>query len=150
VDPAEADPLKIARCTWKGFNEWKLGPFENWDVPNDKTEWSPHRSYTGVLSNAIAPPPHSTYEHNIIIANEEGEYVCFSGMWWVPENKLAYMEPLCTIPEYQHRGLAAAALTEHYRRFKEKGGRFLTGGGNEFYRKIGYDTEVYTLIYRKG
>lgn len=150
VDPAEVDAVKLTRCTWKGFNEWELGPFENWDVPNDKTEWSPHKSYTGVLGNVMAPPPHSTYEHNIIIANEEGEYVCFSGMWWVPENKLAYMEPLCTIPEYQHRGLAAAALTAHYRRFKEKGGRFLTGGGNEFYRKIGYDTEVYTLIYRKG
>lgn len=74
-------------------------------------------SYTGVLSCIMAPPPHSTYEYNVIIANEAGEYVCYSGMWWVPENGLAYMEPLCTIPEYQHKGLASAALTQHYRRF---------------------------------
>lgn len=89
------------------------------------------------------------YEHNIIIANENEEYVCFSGMWWVPENKLAYMEPLCTIPEYQHQGLASAALTKHYQRLKEMGGRILTGGGNDFYKRIGYDTEVYSLIYKK-
>ncbi len=150
VDDSEVDPIKLSRCTWKGFNEWELGPFENWDVPGDERDWNPHKSYTGVMSCVMAPPPHSTYEHNIIIANKEGEYVCYSGMWWVPENGLAYMEPLCTIPEYQHRGLASAALAEHYRKFKEKGGRVLTGGGNEFYKKIGYDTEVYSLIYKKA
>mgnify|MGYP003303238733 FL=1 len=71
-------------------------------------------------------------------------------MWWVPENGLAYMEPLCTIPEYQHKGLAAAALTEHYRRFKKMGGKLLTGGGSEFYKKIGYDVEEYSWVYQKA
>ncbi len=148
VEPSMINPLKLARCTWKGFNEWELGPFENWDVPVDSTNWNPHKSYIGVLGDVMAPPPHSTYEYSVTIANENEEYVCFSGMWWVPENKLAYMEPLCTIPEYQHQGLASAALTRHYRRFKEMGGEYLTGGGNDFYKKIGYDVEVYSFIYR--
>lgn len=150
VPLAKAHPLKLARCIWKGFNEWELGPFENWDVPDDRTDWNPYKSYNGVLSNTMAPPPHSTYEYNIIIANENEEYVCFSGMWWVPENKLAYMEPLCTIPEYQHQGLASAALAKHCQRFQAMGGRILTGGGNDFYKKIGYDSEVYSLVYRKA
>ena len=150
VSPKDADPVKLARCTWKGFNELDLGPFVDWDVPNDRLDWTPHKSYTGVLRNVMTPPPHSTYEYDIIISNEEGEYVCYSGMWWVPENGLAYMEPLCTIPEYTHRGLAAAALTVHYRRFKEMGGKFLTGGGSEFYKKIGYDVEEYSLVYKKA
>lgn len=150
VDPSEADSLKLAKCMWKGFNEWELGPFENWDIPNDETAWNPHKSYTGVLSNMMAPPPHSTYEHNIIIASETGEYVCFAGMWWVAENKLAYLEPLCTVPEYQHKGLASAALTRFYQKFKDLGGKHLTGGGNDFYKKIGYDVEVYSLIYKRG
>ncbi len=149
VEASEVDPVKLARCTWKSFNEWELGPFENWEDTNDIRDWNPHKSYTGVLSCTMAPPPHSTYQHNIIIANEEGEYVCYSGMWWVPENGLAYMEPLCTIPEYQHKGLASAALTEHYRKFKEMGGKVLTGGGNEFYKKIGYDEEEYSWVYKK-
>ena len=55
-------------------------------------------------------------QYGVIIANEKEEYVCYSGMWWVPQNKLAYMEPLCTIPEYRNRGLAAAALSIHYER----------------------------------
>ena len=149
VEPEEIDALKLARCMWKGFNEWELGPFENWTVPNESADWSTYKSYLGVWGNVMAPPPHSTYEYSVAIADENGEYACFAGMWWVGENKLAYLEPLCTIPEYQHRGLAAAALTKHYRTFKEMGGRFLTGGGNEFYMKIGYDTEVYSLIYKK-
>lgn len=149
VEPSEVDPVKLSRCTWKSFNEWELGPFENWEDTSDKRDWNPHKSYTGVLSCVMAPPPHSTYQYNVVIANEEGEYVCYSGMWWVPENGLAYMEPLCTIPEYQHKGLASAALTEHYRKFKEMGGKVLTGGGNDFYKRIGYDVEEYSLVYKK-
>ncbi len=149
VEPEEIDALKLSRCMWKGFNEWELGPFENWTVPDESSDWSTYKSYLGVWGNVMAPPPHSTYEYSVAIADEKGEYACFAGMWWVEENKLAYLEPLCTIPEYRHRGLAAAALTRHYRTFKELGGKFLTGGGNEFYKKIGYDTEVYSLIYKK-
>ncbi len=37
-------------------------------------------------------------------------------------NGIAYLEPLCTIPEYRGRGLAAAALSEIYRRTKKLGG----------------------------
>ncbi len=149
VNPKDVDPVKLAKCTWKGFNEWELGPFVDWDVPNDRSDWTPHKSYTDVISNVMAPPPHLKDEYDVIIANEEGDYVCYSGMWWVPENSLAYMEPLCTIPEYAHRGLAAAALTVHYRRFKEMGGKLLTGGGSEFYKKIGYDVEEYSWVYKK-
>lgn len=149
VDPVHIDPLKLARCTWQSFNEWELGPFENWDTPNPASAWNPHKSFTGVQSSCMAPPPHATYEHSIVIANEDGDYVCFSGMWWVPENYLAYMEPLCTVPSYQRRGLASAALTRHYRTFKALGGRWLTGGGSEFYKKIGYNTQSVTNIYTK-
>lgn len=74
----------------------------------------------------------------VIIADEKGEYVCYAGMWWTPENKLAYMEPLCTIPEYRHRGLASAALSELYRRTKALGATHMTGGANDFYKAIGY------------
>ena len=148
VDPAQVDALKLARCTWSGFNEWELGPFRDWDKP-EASDWNPHKAYLDVQSGLMAPPPHSTYEHNVIIANEAGEYVCYAGMWWVPENGLAYMEPLCTAMGFQRRGLASAALTVHYRKFKALGGKILTGGGSDFYRRIGYDTEVFSLIYRR-
>ena len=82
--------------------------------------------------------PHATTELAVIIADEQDEYVCYAGMWWIPQNKLAYMEPLCTVPEYRNRGLAAAALSEMYRKTKKMGATHMTGGFNGFYQKIGY------------
>ena len=73
-----------------------------------------------------------------IYDRENGEYACFAGMWWIPQNKLAYMEPLCTSPEHRRKGLAAAALTRHYRRMKALGATHMSGGGDPFYEKIGY------------
>lgn len=149
VDPLKADPVKLSVCMWKGFDHEDKGAFEHWDAKIEGEAWTPQRAYNGVHSATIAPPPHSTYEYNVIIANEAEEYVCFSGMWWVPENKLAYMEPLCTIPEYRGRGLAAAALSEHCRRLKPLGAELVTGGGGEFYKKIGYEDGIHWLHYKK-
>lgn len=149
VDPSRLDPLKLAKCTWSGFNEWEQGPFRDWDRP-EASDWNPHKAFLDVQSGLMAPPPHATNEHMVVIANEAEEYVCYAGMWWVPENGLAYMEPLCTALNWQHRGLASAALTAHARKFKALGGKVLTGGGSEFYRKIGYDLEAWSLIYRRA
>ena len=49
-----------------------------------------------------------------------------------------YMEPLCTVPTHRHKGLAAAALSELYRRMEPLGATHMTGGANLFYAKIGY------------
>ena len=149
VDPFKCDLLKLAKCTWNGFNAEELGPFKNWNIPDSEIPWNPHKAYTGVVNSAVAPPPHATHEYNVIIADENEDYVCFSGMWWVPENKLAYMEPLCTVPEYRRRGLAAAALTQHYRRLKVLGAEYMTGGGDDFYRKVGYGEGIHWLHWKK-
>ena len=149
VPPREADPLKEARCMWEGFNSAELGPFADWETPVSDGSWTPHDLYYSVLGSTVSPPPHATYDDTVIIPNEQGEYVCFSGMWWVEKNSLAYMEPLCTVPAYQHRGLAAAALSEHDRRLRPRGAVIMTGGGNEFYRKIGFRDEIVILHFRK-
>lgn len=78
----------------------------------------------------------------MIIANEQEEYVCFSGMWWVPQNKLAYVESLCTIPEYRKKGLAAAAFSKHYSKLEPLGAEIMTGDGDGFYYKIGYEDGI--------
>lgn len=138
VVPRESDPLKVAKCLWDGFNSEEFGPFENWDIPTKNGGLSPHELYQNVYGATISPSPHATYDLNVIIADENDEYVCFSGMWWVPENHLAYMEPLCTVPAHQHKGLAQAALSKHDKDLRPLGAEIMTGGGNEFYKKIGY------------
>ncbi|MBO4390024.1 MAG: GNAT family N-acetyltransferase [Lachnospiraceae bacterium] len=150
VEPETSDPLKVARCLWDGFNKWELGEFKDWDRPEKNEGRSPHELYQNVLGATISPAPHATYQYTTIIADEEENYVCFSGMWWVPENHLAYMEPLCTVPEHQHKGLAAAALSHHDAVLRPLGAEVMTGGGNTFYEKIGYRGVHMIGYYRKA
>lgn len=47
------------------------------------------------------------------------------------------------------RCLAAAALSEHYRRLKPLGATHMTGGGNTFYEKIGFKPLVHWTFWEK-
>lgn len=149
VDAARIDPLKAAKCLWDGFNSQTLGAFVDWEIPRRNGGRSPHELYQNLLCATIAPSPHATYEHTVILADENEEYACFSGMWWVPENHLAYMEPLCTAPAHQRRGLAAAALSRHDRVLRALGAEILTGGGSDFYQKIGHPDAHHWLHLKK-
>ena len=149
VESRTSDPLKVAKCLWEGFNSNEYGPFVNWEVPTKNGGLSPHELYQNVLGATIAPSPHTTYDYTVIIADEADEYVCFSGLWCVPENRMAYIEPLCSVPRVQHKGLAAAALSQHVRTLRPLGAEIMTGGGNEFYKKIGYQGIHVLEHYRK-
>jgi GNAT superfamily N-acetyltransferase len=121
--PGNVNVEKACECCYKGFgHEEEDGP---WDG------YSEHGYHLGSA-------PHATPEHAIAIENESGDYVCYADMWWTPENRLAYMEPLCTVPEYRGRGLASALLSELARRMHALGAAQMTGGSNPFYEKIGF------------
>lgn len=135
VNPDEYDMDKGNKCCWKGFDhEQSEGP---WDHQYEQNDY------------LLKAAPHATTDLAVTIADEKGEYACYAGMWWTPENKLAYMEPLCTIPEYRHKGLAAAALSEMYRRTKALGATHMTGGENSFYKAIGYKPAVKWTYWKK-
>ena len=134
VKPGKLDPAKIAECCWKGFgHEQTEGP---WDGDYESTL-------------RLMAAPHSTSSYAVAVENEREEYVCFAGMWWTPENRLAYMEPLCTVPQYRRRGLAAAALSELYRRMKPLGATHMTGGGDPFYERIGFEPCIGWTFWEK-
>ncbi|MBR5096398.1 MAG: DUF1565 domain-containing protein, partial [Treponema sp.] len=82
------------------------GTYREWARPQNGGR-SPYELYHDVLKATIAPPPHATYQDEVIIADAQNRYMCFSGMWWVEKNHLAYMEPLCTVPKYRKMGLAS-------------------------------------------
>ena len=150
VDPAEMDPVKLAKCCWYGFdNHLENGEFENWTAEDDPEGLTPAKTYRAIRDCSLNPPPHSTYDYVVIIADPAGEYACYSGMWWVPENHLAYMEPLCTVPWHRKKGLASAALTQHYRRLKPLGATHMTGGGDSFYEKLGYGKGSHWYYYAR-
>ena len=150
VNPLEADPVKLAKCCWYGFNHHlDKGEFVDWTTDDPSKDWTPAKAYQGILDSSRNPSPHSTFEYNVIIADGKEEYACFSGMWWVKENRLAYMEPLCTVPWYRGMGLASAALAAHYRRLKPLGATHMTGGGDPFYAKIGYGQGNHWYCYAR-
>ncbi len=124
----QCDMEKLVDMTWRGF--------DNSGEPQGGVERDYHTEAA----------PNATPELDVIIKTDTGEYVCYAGMWWVPKNKLAYLEPLCTVPEHRGKGLARAALSEMYRRVSNLGATHMTGGANEFYFKIGYK-KGYELLY---
>jgi len=128
---AECDRRELQNATWRGFNN--TGDSEGGVETVYRFDAAPHR----------------TPELDVVIASDAGEYVCYAMMWLVPENRLAYLEPFCTVPEHRRKGLAAAALTELVRRTKPLGATHMTGGGNEFYFKVGYDPIVTLTTWEK-
>jgi len=53
------------------------------------------------------------------------------------------------VPQYRRKGLAAAALSELYRRMKPLGATHMTGGGNPFYEKIGFEPCIGWTFWEK-
>ncbi len=134
VPPAQIETAKALLCCWKGFDHESEG---EWDGRLDPG-----------LRTSLAP--NATPQYFVVVEHiASGEYVCYAGMWWTPENKLAYMEPLCTAPLYRKKGLAAAALSEMARRMRPLGAEWMTGGANPFYARIGYEPAIQWLRYEK-
>ena len=132
--PGALDPRKISLCCWKGFN-------------HEAEEGSWNGDYEGCLGTEAAP--HATPQYPVAILNDRDEYVCYAGMWWIPQNKLAYMEPLCTVPEYRLHGLASAALSELSRRMIPLGATHMTGGANPFYARLGFQPALRWTFWEK-
>jgi GNAT superfamily N-acetyltransferase len=131
-EPGKFDMKKMIEASWRGFDH------------DTEPDGGVERGYHLIAA------PHATPELDVIIKNQEGEYVCYAGMWLVPDNKLAYLEPLCTVPEYRRMGLASAALSELYRRTVVKGATHMTGGVHPFYFSIGYDGILSGSVWRKN
>ena len=149
VEPKNIDIVKCSKLCWYGFGHGERGDFVDWDKYDDSLEWTPAKSHKSSLSRILSPSPHDSSQYNLVIADKDEEYVCFAGMWWVPQNHLAYMEPLCTHPDYRKKGLASAALSLHYKRMKALGASHMTGGGDPFYQKLGYEKGYHCTIWRK-
>ena len=67
VKPEEYDVDKIGKCCWKGFD-------------NEETEgaWNHQHEQDGYQRQVA---PHATTQLDVIIADGEGEYACYAGMW---------------------------------------------------------------------
>ena len=129
----ENDLAKVNRVLWRGFGH--EGP-----APED-----------GIVSRARAQQtPNYQKALNIVAVAPDGSYAAYAGIWYVPENEVAYVEPVATDPEFRRMGLGKAAVLEALRRTRELGAEVAWVGSDQaFYLDMGFEVVAHsTLWYR--
>ncbi|NCA68092.1 MAG: N-acetyltransferase [Clostridia bacterium] len=125
------DIRKLHRCLHLGFNHD--------GEPDDDIEC---RKY-------MQSGKHYRFDLSRIIIAPNGDYACYAGMWLDELNHYAYLEPLCTVPEYRRMGLASYVLTEAMKATKQLGALYCFGGIPEFYTAIGFKTICNRELWKK-
>jgi predicted N-acetyltransferase YhbS len=121
------DLAAINRVLWRGFNH--QGP-------------APERYVAGRADVERAPLYRP--ELTLMVQAPDGALVSYCGIWYVPANRLAVVEPVATDPEVRRRGLARAAVLEGIHRASRLGAtRAIVGSGQAFYRALGF-RPIYT------
>ncbi len=129
----ENDLAKVNRVLWRGFGH---------DGPPQED---------GIVSRARAQQtPNYRKDLNIVVAAPDGSYVAYVGIWYVPENRVSYVEPVATDPDFRRMGLGSAAVLEAVRRTRELGAEVAwVGSEQEFYLDMGFEIVAHsTLWYR--
>jgi GNAT superfamily N-acetyltransferase len=117
------DLRKVHRVLWRGF-----------DHPGEPDE-------EGIKDRKkMQSVPGYRTDLNIVVQAPDGFFVAYSGAWYDPLNRLAYVEPVATDPDYRRLGLGRAAVLEGVRRCGELGATVAYVGSNlPFYKAIGFE-----------
>jgi len=129
----ENDQQKINLCLWRGFNH-------EGDISEEDLN-SP-----ALAQNA----PSFRKDHTIVALAPDGDYVSYAGIWFVPENKLAYVEPVATDPLYRRKGLGRACVLETLRRVQAAGAEVAWVGSDQpFYGALGFEKKFQRNLWVK-
>lgn len=127
----ENDFAKINRVLWRGFGHEGPPPVEE-------------------IAGRIRAQDTPGFRRDLtIVAVTPGDdYVSFAGLWVVPENRIAYVEPVATDPDYRRLGLGRAAVVESLRRAQAEGAEVAwVGSDQEFYASMGFEVTSRTNLY---
>ena len=131
-DPVE-DVYDLEWLFWQGF-----------DHGQDRAEFE--------REEEIIPRVRKHFNKDLGVAavNEKGEMVACCLLWYMPGTDYAYVEPVCTIPEYRGKGVAKALIYEAFGRAKKLGAkRAYVISDMEFYEKLGFKKKHHYLFFRK-
>jgi predicted N-acetyltransferase YhbS len=121
------DLSKMDRVLWRGFNHGDRPPENNLDA-----------------RRKMQSGPNYRKDLAIVVQAPDGEFVAFCGMWYVPAQRYACVEPVATDPDYRRRGLGRAVVMEGVRRCAAEGATVAyVGSDQEFYKALGF-TERHT------
>jgi GNAT superfamily N-acetyltransferase len=82
--------------------------------------------------------PNYRKDLNIVAVAPDGSYASYCGMWQDHVNRVAYIEPVCTDPDYRRMGLGRAVLLEGIRRCGAEGATVAVDGSLPFYVSLGF------------
>jgi GNAT superfamily N-acetyltransferase len=117
----DCDWAKVHRVIWRGFNH--VG-----EPPTGEAELESRRK--------MFDTPTARRDLKIAV---NGNFVAFCGMFYEPNNRFAYVEPVATDPDYRRIGLGKAAVLEGIRRCGELGATVAYVGNDlPIYRAIGF------------
>ena len=128
------DLRKSDRVLWRGFNHPGEPPANGIDGRKQ-----------------MQSAPNFRKDLNIVAVAPDGNFVAYSGIWYLPAHNIAYIEPVATDPDYRRLGLGTAVVLEGIRRCGELGATVsFVGSKQEFYKVMGF-TEVCVLYpWTKG
>jgi predicted N-acetyltransferase YhbS len=79
-----------------------------------------------------------------VVRAANGDFVAYGGLWYDALNRLAYVEPVATDPDFRRLGLGRAAVLEGIRRCGAMGATVAYVGSDlDFYRALGF-RKLYT------
>ena len=127
------DLVKIHRVLWRGFNH-----------PGEPLE--------DEIDGRIKMQSGPNYRHdlNIVVEAPDGFFVAYSGLWFEPVNRYAYVEPVATDPDYRRMGLGRAAVLEGIRRCGVDGATVAYVGSDQaFYLSLGFEPVFTSQCWEK-
>ncbi|MEA3327373.1 MAG: GNAT family N-acetyltransferase [Chloroflexota bacterium] len=131
----EPDWAKMHQVMWRGFNhegEPELSP-ENLAMRRDMFDTVTARR-----------------DLKIIVAAPNGDFISICGMFYQPDGRYGYVEPVATDPDYRRMGLGKAAVLEGIRRCGELGAvEAFVGSDQPFYLSLGFEVQYVTQCWRK-
>ena len=122
--------------------EWLL--FRGFDHGSDREEFE--NSPRGKRVRKHFDPRFS-----LAAVTEGGEPVSYCCLWLHPDADYAYVEPVCTVPEYRGKGAARAIIFEALNRARALGAkRAYVISDQVFYEKLGFEKELHYTFYWKN
>lgn len=130
---AQEDLYRHHEVLWKGFDHEGQAPVDEETISRQR-----------VMLSA----PHMNPLLHIAALNENEEFVAYCGVWYDVNTDYAYIEPVCTVPEYRGRGIAKALLTEALKRAYGAGtGKAYVISDSGFYKRIGFRQHSHYTFY---
>jgi GNAT superfamily N-acetyltransferase len=127
------DLRKIHRVLWRGF-----------DHPGEP----PEEGIEG--RRKMQSGPNFRKDLTIVVEAPDGNFASFCGMWYDAANRISYVEPVATDPDYRRRGLGKAAVLEGIRRCGAEGATVaFVGTDMKFYLDMGFKKLFTAGCWRK-